>query len=311
MTIAIAGSGDLTRYLAEEFSAANIPLVILTRREKPHFNNIAGVTQKVVDFTSTSSLLSALNESKATALLSTILTYDTDAFVTIHKNLISAAQQSTSVTRFIPSEYGVNVADYPDQPAFYWDTREPIRQILRQQTSLEWTIVSNGWIIDYIIPSKNRYMKDIGDAFFVNLAKSRMLIPGTGKEAVDVISARELARGLVMLLQAPAGSWEEYIYLSAEQVTGNKIAEMVRMRYPGVEFVVERVSLARLVYAVRDAKSDFERIDAEYKISTCSGASGLEQTKVQEHRGRYFRGLRFRTVSEILDAVERDPEVIV
>ncbi|KAL4867484.1 hypothetical protein BDV12DRAFT_171277 [Aspergillus spectabilis] len=310
MSIAIAGSGDLTRYLTEELSAANLPVVILARSEKPQFK-LPGVTQKIVDYDSVPSLLSTLNETNAVALISTILTYDKDSFVTVHKNLIQAAQQSNLCKRFIPSEYGVNVEEYPDQPAFYWDTREPIREILQNQSELEWTIVSCGWLMDYIVPARNRYMKDIGDAFPINLADSRMVIPGTGNEPVDFVAARDLARALVALVQAPKGSWEKYIYLSGDQISCNKLGELVRARYPDLKFEVQRLSLTKLVYAVRDARDDFERIDAEYKIVTVSGSGHFDPEKVERHREKYFGDVRFRSVQEILDAFVQGPDVIV
>jgi uncharacterized protein YbjT (DUF2867 family) len=302
MTIAIAGSGDLTRYLVEEFLAANIPIALLVRTTKPHFTNVPGLTQLIVDYTSIESLTSALNEVEATTLISTILTYDTSTFVTTQKNLIAAAQASKNATRFIPSEYGVDIAKYPDQPGFYWETREPIREVLRNQSKLEWTLVCCGWIMDYILPPANRYMKDIGDAFPINLAEKRMVIPGTGGEKVDWISARDLARGIVSLVKVPMGEWGRYVYLSGERMSCDRLAAVVKEKYPDVEFDRQYLSLRVLVNAVRDAKDDFERIEAEYKIVIPSGSGGFEEGVVEQDRERYFKDVKFRTVKEVLDA---------
>ncbi|CEN60366.1 hypothetical protein ASPCAL02807 [Aspergillus calidoustus] len=304
MTIAIAGSGDLTRYLVEEFLAANVPVALLVRTTKPHFTNVPNLTQLTVDYTSISSLTSALNQAGATTLISTILSYDTSAFVTTQKNLIAAAQASKTVTRFIPSEYGVDIAKYPDQPGFYWETREPIREILRDQSKLEWTLVCCGWIMDYILPPANRYMKDIGDAFPINLAEKRMVIPGTGSEKVDWISARDLARGIVSLVKVPKGQWGRYIYLSGERMSSDELAAAVKEKYPDIEFEAEYLSLRVLVNAVRDAKDDFERIAAEYKIVIPSGSAGFEEGVIERDRERYFKDVKFRTVREVLDAAE-------
>ncbi|KAL4786955.1 hypothetical protein BJX76DRAFT_354569 [Aspergillus varians] len=301
MSIAIAGSGDLTRYLTEELLAANLPVVLLTRSKKPHFN-LPNVTQEVVDYTSVPSLVSALNTHNAIALISTILTYDVEEFISVHRNLIAAASESTQCKRFIPSEYGVNIEEYPDQPGFYYDTREPIRELLRGQTGLEWTLVCCGWVVDYILPGKNRYMKDIGDAVPGNLEERRMVIPGIGKEKVDFISARDLAKGLVGLVRAVPGSWEEYAYLSGEQASCDELVRRVTKPYTGVEFEVQYLSLRELVCAVRDAEGEFERIEAEYKLVIPSAAAALDPAKVERHRGMYFWKIRFRTVQEVLDA---------
>jgi uncharacterized protein YbjT (DUF2867 family) len=305
MTIAIAGSGDLTRYLVEEFLAANVPVALLVRTTKPHFTNVPNLTQLIVDYTSINSLTSALNQAGATTLISTILTYDTSAFVTTQKNLIAAAQASKTVTRFIPSEYGVDIAKYPDQPGFYWETREPIREVLRNQTKLEWTLICCGWLMDYILPPANRYMKDIGDAFPINLAEKRMVIPGTGSEKVDWISARDLARGIVSLVKVPKGQWGRYIYLSGERMSSDELAAAVKEKYPDIEFEVEYLSLRVLVNAVRDAKDDFERIAAEYKIVIPSGSAGFEEGVIERDREMYFKDVKFRTVREVLDAAEQ------
>ncbi|KAL3458219.1 hypothetical protein BJX64DRAFT_267038 [Aspergillus heterothallicus] len=307
MTIAIAGSGDLTRYLVEEFLAASIPVALLVRHTpKPHFTNLPNLTQRIVDYNSIESLTNALNEVQATTVISTILTYDASEFVTTQKNLIAAAQQaSKSVTRFIPSEYGVDIAKYPDQPGFYWETREPIREILRNQWKLEWTLVCCGWIVDYIIPPANRYMKDIGDAFPVNLTAKRMVIPGTGSEKVDWIAARDLARGIVSLVKVPEGQWGRYVYLSGQRLSCDELAAIVKEKYPDTGFQVEYLSLRTLGNAVRDAKDDFERIEAEYRIVIPSGSCGFEEAVVQRDRDRYFKNVKFRTVKEVLDAAEQ------
>ncbi|KAL2843161.1 hypothetical protein BJY01DRAFT_215972 [Aspergillus pseudoustus] len=310
MVIAIAGSGDLTRYLVEEFLAASIPVTLLIRTVKPHFADIPNLTQRIVDYNSIDSLTAALTESKATTLISTILTYDTTAFIETHKNLIAAAQASESVIRFIPSEYGVDIAKYPDQPGFYWETREPIREILQRQSKLEWTLICCGWIVDYIIPLQNRYMKDIGDAFPVNLAEKRMVIPGTGKEAVDWIAARDLARGLVALVRVPLGQWGRYVYLSGERMSCDELAEVVKKKYPDTQFQVEYLSLRTLVNGVRDAEDEFERVEAEYKIVIPSGSAGFEEGVVEKDRERYFPNVRFRGVREVLDAAGEEGVIV-
>lgn len=306
MTIAIAGSGDLTRYIVEEVLASTShKVILLVRTTKSHFQTSnPNLIQEPVDYTSVESLKSALDKHAATTLISTILTYDTQAFVSIHENLIAAALQSRECTRFIPSEYGVNIRDYPDQPGFYWETREPIRRILRGQKDLEWTLVCCGWIVDYILPSANRYMKDIGDSFPVNLAEKRAVISGTGRELVDFISARDLARGLVTLVERQKGEWEEYTFLSGEQMSCDRFVEVVKDHYGfGDGFGVEYHSLRELVNEVRDARDQFARIEAEYKIVIPSGSAAMDWDEVKRHREKYFRQVKFRDVREVLGGV--------
>lgn len=120
MRVAIAGSGDIARYFSEEFPKVGLDVVILARSVKPQFENRPGVTQIVTDY-SVPSLVQSLEG--CVALVSTILDY-TSTFADVHMNLIRACKQSSMCKRFIPSEYGGNLEDYPDQPGFYYRNHE-------------------------------------------------------------------------------------------------------------------------------------------------------------------------------------------
>ncbi|KAK8924279.1 Oxidoreductase swnR [Metarhizium anisopliae] len=307
MSIAIAGSGDLARYLVEELRLAGQPVVILCRTKKSHFE-LPGVTQKEVDFKSVDSLKSALDGS--VALISVILDY-TMAYTDSHMNLIAACRQTSTCRRFIPAEYGTDTADYPDQPGFEYANHEPVRQTLREQNVLEWTLVCCGWLADYVLPVKNRYIKDIGDSAPFNLSSKRIVIPGTGKELLDVTSARDLCKALVALTKAPAGSWERYTYVSGEKTTLGRMSQQVQAKYATLEFTTKHISLNQLVNAVREAKTQEERIEAEYGIVTLSSNGGFDPAMVHKQRGTYFKDVRFRSVQELLDEVDKHPDSII
>ena len=139
----------LARYICEEFTSAGHELVILTRSHKPQLER-PGVTQFITDYT-LQSLATPLRDGEV--LISTIGDV-TPSYIDIHRTLIQACQQSLTCKRFIPSEFAGDIETYPDQPAFYSRTREPIRKLLREQTDLEWTLVSVGWLADYVVPAK-------------------------------------------------------------------------------------------------------------------------------------------------------------
>ncbi|PGH12118.1 hypothetical protein AJ80_06839 [Polytolypa hystricis UAMH7299] len=302
MRVAIAGSGDITRYFTDEFTKKGHEVVILCRSLKPQFNNRPGVSQIVIDFSSVESIRQAIDESDA--LVCTILDYTT-VFTDIHLSLIEACRQSTRCKRFIPSEYRGNLETHPEEPGFYFRTREPVRKVLREQNELEWTLVSVGWLVDHVLPSKNRYLKEIGPAFPVDLVGKKVIIPGTGREPVAVVSARDVAKALAVLLDAP--SWEPYTYISAEEVCWQDVADAVVEKYPGLS--VSHIPQAALEGVVKNGDED-ERIIAEYQLFSVIGAGRFDPVEVQKQRDTYFKGIHFRTIKELFDAVERDPEVI-
>ncbi|EXJ53488.1 uncharacterized protein A1O5_13264 [Cladophialophora psammophila CBS 110553] len=210
MKVALAGGGRLAHYLVEELPTFGIEPVILTRSKKPWFES-HGIEQRLTDY-SVQSLTKSLSD--CDAVVSVILDY-TMAFTEARLNLIKAAQESPKCRRFIPSEYGGDLEEQPDQPLFYNANHEPVRKVLMEQNTLEWTIVSAGWFLDYLFPEDYRHYKgDIGEAFPLNIATKTVVIPGTGRELLDFVSARDASKGIGALLKAPQGSWEPYTYLS-------------------------------------------------------------------------------------------------
>lgn len=303
MRVAIAGSGAVTSYFAEELPAAGIDVVILTRSIKPQFENLPGVQQFVSDY-SVPSLLEGIEGSSA--LISAILDY-TPAFIDVHRHLIEAARKSTTCKRFIPAEYGGNLEDFPDQPGFYSRLQGVIRGELAAQDDLEWTLLSTGWFVDYVVPSRNRRLQDAGDGIPVNLAGNSMVIPGSGKEPLDLTAVRDVARAVAKLLQAPR--WERYTYISGEKSTWNDIAALVQKKYPDIK--IKHRSLNQLIEDIVANPEGEERIIAEYRVFSASHAGSLPAEKVAAHREKYFSGVEFRTAKDLMVEVERDPNVIV
>ncbi|KAJ5188241.1 hypothetical protein N7491_004565 [Penicillium cf. griseofulvum] len=301
MHLAIAGSGDLASYLVEEFTAKGHHVVVLSRSLKPRFEGRPNVTQAVIDY-SVESIVNAI--SGCEAMISTILDYS-EGFIDIHLALIEACKQSRLCKRFIPSEFGGNIETHPHQPEFYFQTREPVRKILREQTELEWTLVSVGWLIDYVVPSKNRYLKDIGPAFPIDVANQTMEIPGTGNDLFNVTCARDVAKSLVALLEG--GKWVEHTYITGEKTCWADISRVFAKKYPALS--VSHKDAAKIKQ--ESLSGGDEAMFAEYQLYSITGAACFDDAKIQDQRERYFKGIHFRKIQDLLDAVDKDDQVIV
>ncbi|KAJ6125585.1 hypothetical protein N7471_012902 [Penicillium samsonianum] len=301
MRLAIAGSGDLACYLVEEFTAKGHDVVVLSRSLKPRLNGLPKVTQVVIDY-SVESIVNAISDCEA--MISTILDYS-EGFVDVHLALIEACQQSRICKRFIPSEFGGNIETHPHQPEFYFSTREPVRKVLREQTELEWTLVSVGWLIDYVVPSKNRYLKDIGPAFPIDVANQTMVIPGTGTEPFNVTCARDVAKSLVALLES--AKWDNYTYITGEKTCWADISRAFAQKYPALS--VSHKALAEIQQEAMSGGDD--AIFAEYQLFSVTGAACFDDATVQDQRERYFQGIHFRKVQDLLEAVDKDDQIIV
>jgi nucleoside-diphosphate-sugar epimerase len=304
MRVAVAGSGAMARYICDELPTHGHTVVILSRTEKECFQNRAQIEQIVTDY-SVPSLTAAIDD--CDVLISMVLSY-TSEFVDVHLNLIEACRLSRRCKRFVPSEYGTDIENYADIPLFYYQTREPIRQALRQQTDIEWTLVSVGWLVDYIVPQDNRYLADAGEAFPVDITAKKIAIPGTGNDLVDVTAARDLATALALLVNAP--SWEPYIYISGEKTTWNKLAELVQQRYHDVTDV-QHIGLGQILQTIQTSADEIEVLIAHYKLVVPLQTASLPPEKVQAHRKKFFPGMTFRKPHDLIDAVKERPAIIV
>ncbi|GJN66503.1 hypothetical protein PLICBS_000521 [Purpureocillium lilacinum] len=303
MHVILAGSGDLARYICEEFTKAGHTLTVLTRSHKPQFEQ-PGVSQCITDY-SLSSLEQPLADGE---VLISVISDFTDAFINVHRALIQACQQSLKCKRFIASEFAGDIETYPDQPGFYYRTRGPVRKMLQDQTDIEWTCVSNGWLADYLLPAKNRYIKDIGDEHPVNLVESALVIPGTGNEPVDFTWARDVAKALAQLVNATL--WEPYTYMSGERACWNSIATLLKDKYDR-DFKTSYVSLDDITKSIRTAKDENALFLADHHLFSASHASSLPKDTVQAHREKYFPGIHFRTLEEGFSELDCTPEIIL
>ncbi|KAL6720326.1 hypothetical protein ACLMJK_002247 [Lecanora helva] len=305
MRVAIAGYGDLTRYICEEFIEAGHELLILTRSHKPQLDD-QGVTQAITNYT-LSSLKAPLADCEA---LISIISDFSPAYTQVHSTLIQACQESPICKRLIPAEFVGNIEAYPDQPGFYYSSHEPIRDMLRKQAEIEWTLVCIGWLTDYFVPQKNRYIKGIGEFHPIDWEHKKIVIPGTGDEPMDFTWARDVARGLASLVKAPPGSWEPYSFMSGERSCWNDMSKIIKQKY-GFNGSIEYRSLHTVAEMIKTAKDDDTLILADYYLLSISQACANPSNKVQAHREKFFSGTHFRTLQDGLSQLDMSPNSIL
>ena len=298
MKIAIAGAGDLAKYLTEELLLAGHTVVVLSRSQPAWFTRL-DITFRTVDYTSVPTLTAALSD--CDALISAILDY-TMRFATAHLALIEACQQSPHCKAFIPSEYAGNTDEYPDQPTFYYANHEPVRKVLREQHEIRWTLFNLGWLTDYIVPASQRYIKDVGDNHPVNLTAETIKIPGTGDEKVAFTAVRDAAKAIVLLFNFQ--DWEPITYVCGETTTWNTVAEKLKRRTPSLQITHRPKEI--LDKQVADAVSDDQVIAAQYEIWSISGAGFLPPEKLARQQEKYFKGLTFRTIDEFFADADKE-----
>ncbi|KAI0192145.1 NAD(P)-binding protein [Astrocystis sublimbata] len=305
MRVAVAGYSDLAHYICEEFVRAGHELVVLTRSHKAQLE-APGITQAVTDYT-LSSLKGALAD--CDAVISTISDIS-PVYTEIHSTLIKACQESPKCKRFIPAEFAANIETYPDEPGFYYAPHEPVRELLRNQKDVEWTLVCIGWLADYFVPTKNRYIKDIDEFHPVNWKAKKIVIPGTGNEPVDFTWARDVVKALASLIAAPPGSWEPYTFMAGDRSCWNDVTNLIKERYLP-DAPTEHVSLHAVAEMIRSAKDEDTQMLADYYLLSIGQVMVNPPEKVQAHRAKFFPGVTFRTLKEGLSQFDNNAELVL
>ncbi|CAF1461217.1 unnamed protein product [Adineta ricciae] len=181
-TIAVAGLGDVAKYVVEELNALRSPpkIVLLSREIRSWFDQQPNTIFRITDY-SVESLTKHLTD--VDVLISLI--HSNDRFYNdVHEAMIKACQNSSRCKRFIPSECGGDIEKFPQHPEFYVPTHGAIRKLLEEQNEIEYTLFNQGWFMDYFIPADRSYMKRILPIWPLDLENETLRIPGTGNEPI-------------------------------------------------------------------------------------------------------------------------------
>ncbi|KAJ5747710.1 uncharacterized protein N7511_009406 [Penicillium nucicola] len=302
-TIALAGVGDLGRYFCDELSQDVRYSVIVLTRQKNRF-----ISSKVKTCTtdySEDSVVSILNETGATALISLIQCPDED-YLSLHNNILNACLRSNDCKRFIPSEWAGNIEEFPDIPPAYGKTRAPFREILRKTRGIQWTLFNQGWFMEYFVSEEKSYMKYLPGEFPINPIDWHYCVRGTGDEPQSWTCGRDVAKAVAELLAAD--EWEPVTYVAGTSGTFNWAAELLEKFYGR--------PLTRSYRSINDINNDLQRnlpekelLVVEAELWTITGATACPRQKAERQREKFFSELHLMTIEELLESAEKNGQV--
>ncbi|PSN58616.1 NAD(P)-binding protein [Corynespora cassiicola Philippines] len=305
MKVAIAGPGGLARYLIEELPKEGHEAVVLTRSHKG-FLEALGVAQRITDYSNVAELSSQIAD--CDALVCTIISYS-PTWVSDQVALLEACKQSPKCKSFIPALWGGNTEDVPDQPMGVEHGLVPLLKALEGQKEVAWTMLCQGWFCDYVLPTSQRYMKDIGDAWPQNLKEKVFTMYGRGTQKVDFTSARDTAHATAVLLSQDSSTWEPYTYISGQQMTWYELYETIKSRDP--TYTVKTKSLAQSIDQYIARESEEKIFVALHEILGFSEALWVPRERLDAHKQKFFKTVKFRSVGELIDEGTANPKKVI
>ncbi|KAL7929958.1 hypothetical protein V8C35DRAFT_330853 [Trichoderma chlorosporum] len=233
--VAVAGgTGNVGRAIVETLAESSIyKVIVLGRKAQPVLENVPTFAVDYTDIDATSKLLKQHN---VLAVISAIqVTDDTSSAAEI--GLIKAAEQSSTVTRFIASGWG----SLPNEAAPTFGLQKASENALRK-TMLEWTRFSVGLFMDYYgIPAIKTHLPPM--SFAVDMNSKKAALPGTGNEPIALIYSYDVGKFVTSFLDAP--KWEEITYIYGEKTTWNEFIKLAT-EITGSEFEVSYDPIEKL-----------------------------------------------------------------
>ncbi|KAK5944758.1 hypothetical protein PMZ80_001958 [Knufia obscura] len=301
--VAIAGTGNVAQYLIEELKAYGHDITVLTQSKKPDEKRFE---QRETDY-SVPSLVAVLKD--CDALVSTIADHQNPSVaLKVHLDMLEACRQSEKCKAFIPSEWTLDVEEYPEQPMYMTDINKVLHQRLKEETTIKWTIICNSWFAGYVLPKQHRYLRDVDPIWPMDFTNKVFTIYGPGTQLVDTTSVRDVAKAVAVLIDSKE-PWEQYTFLSGDQLSWNDMFAIIKKRDP--EWASHKKPLADTINQITANESPMSVLAAQFEIESYAGALTFPKEKVQSQRAKYFQGMHFRTVEEILDAAAAQPDAII
>ncbi|RSL59372.1 hypothetical protein CEP54_007325 [Fusarium duplospermum] len=301
--VAVAGSGDIARYLAEEFVRdGQHDFHVITRTERPWFSEL-GIQYHLVPSYSKENLVELFDKFEISTVISTLSTDDVPTFMTLHQAILDACHQSSKCKRLIPSDFVGNVERFPDLPRSYSNTRHAFRKILAQQSEVEWTSVNQGWLMDYFVhfPSGQKTYIRPYSAWPLDLEKATCRLPGTGDDKVTWTSARDVCKAIVQLVKHP--KWDRYTYVYGESGTWLEVIPKVERL---LNLAIERTPFSReeIEKAVEDGSDPDKQYIASIYEWTVTGGALVPMDIAEKQRVEFFSDVKFRTIEQFIQEAQ-------
>lgn len=295
MKIAIVGAGDVAAYFIEEFSQSSHQTVVLSRSVTKRFQ------ASYVEVRATRYAVDDLKEKlhDCDAIVST-LAGSNDDYTACHLAILEACIQSPKCKRYIPSAWTINMEDFPDQPLYLSKSRTALLEALRQQSTIKWSFICNGWFMDYIVSSSKRYLRDIGNEWIMDHNKKVFDLYGDGLQEITLTSVRDTAHATLALLEANDTPWSQFTYIGGQTLTPRELFAIVKKHDPG--WKAQNVTLTNVLEDIlRTMGAGEDPVLGALRLLSFTKCAKIPSEKVLKWNTGILAGVHGRDVQSFLE----------
>jgi nucleoside-diphosphate-sugar epimerase len=302
MRIALVGAGEVGLRLATEFCKSEDEVVVLTSTMKPNFGHLKAEIN-LTDY-SVDDLTKNLDD--CDAVVST-LSGPSEFYISAHSNILEACHQSRRCKHFIPSEWNINIEDFPDQPMFSAATHEVVRSKLRSQNDTKWTMICHGWFMEYVLSPERNPLREIGLAWAMNHGTKVFDMYADGLQKVTLTSTADAARAVLAVLRDSISTGADLppvTHLAGQTLTYRDLFELIRTRDPA--WKSNPVTFSEVLDAIHEGlkAGDAHVAIHQMRVLGFTNANHNPKGKALEWGMGVLQGLRATSVKEFLDQAE-------
>jgi len=191
-----------------------------------------------LDYNNVNQIESILRENGINVVVSALVLLDSNAAKS-QINLIRGAAQSTTVTKFIPSEYHLdfNVPVEGIELCFKQFQLEAVEE-LKRHPQLTWSLIRNGLFLDYLgMPYHPKPTYMMPWSVFIDLQYEICVFPGDGTQTMIFTHSSDLAAFIERLISLPADEWTRESLIMPNKIRLNELSQIVR-QVTGRDFTI-------------------------------------------------------------------------
>ncbi|KAE8363267.1 hypothetical protein BDV27DRAFT_146255 [Aspergillus caelatus] len=299
MRIALVGAGEVGLRLATEFCKSEDEVIIITGTLKPSLKQLRAET-RLTDY-SIEDLEKHLDD--CDAVVST-LSGPSEFYISAHSNILEACSASRSCKHFIPSEWNINIEDFPDQPMFSSATHEVVRQKLRSQHDVKWTMICHGWFMEYILPQDKNPLREVGTAWAMDHCTKVFDVYADGLQKVTLTSLGDVAWAVLAVLRNSIHTGADLppvTHLAGQTLTYRDLFELIRAHDPAWKLnVVTFSEVLDAIYKGLKANDGGVAVH-QMRILGFTNANHIPDAKALVWGTGVLQGLHATSVKELLE----------
>ncbi|KPM42090.1 hypothetical protein AK830_g4484 [Neonectria ditissima] len=238
VVVAIAGgTGGVGRTVLDAIAKSGKHKAVILSRTAVLATAINEAKYVAVDYNNIEQMRAVFQANNVEAVVSALLLADEIA-AQAQINLIRAAAQSGTVTKFIPSEYYIDFhAPIPGSDLFTNFQLEAEAELLRHP-QLTWTLIRNGIFLDHLTMPHNPQTTYISPYWvFVDIDHEQCVFPHDGLQPLVLTHSADLAAYIECLIGLPAKDWPRESLVASNKLQVRDLGSLVK-KITGKDFKI-------------------------------------------------------------------------